>query len=132
MGIKVLRKRLIVFTVVLDLFMSKTVCQRMSVTARSIQSRSWSHIEWKVSRDLGTVGAHIQTLKKHYHMHQFKHSFKGFKQFHSGILLFLYSEPQHLFNTAFQACEVNQWERYVNSNQQQAEFLKAELKWSVW
>ncbi|PKU43375.1 hypothetical protein llap_6319 [Limosa lapponica baueri] len=40
-------------------------------------------------------------------------------------------EPQHLFNTAFQACEVNQSKRYVNSNQQQDEFLKAELKWSV-
>ena len=56
MGIVGLKKGLIVFTVVLDLFGSKTACQRMSVTARSIQSRSWSHIDWTVSRDLGAVG----------------------------------------------------------------------------
>lgn len=55
-GIEGLKKRLIVFTVALDLFGSRTACQRMSVTARSIQSRSWSHTEWKVSRDLGAVG----------------------------------------------------------------------------
>lgn len=56
MGIGGLRKRLIVLIVVLDVFGSKTTCPRMSVTARSIQSRSWRHIEWKVRRNLGAVG----------------------------------------------------------------------------
>lgn len=57
MGIGGLKKNhLIVITVALNLFGSKTACQRMSVTARSIQSRSWSHIDWKVSRDLCAAG----------------------------------------------------------------------------
>lgn len=56
MGIEGLKKRLIVLIAMLDLFGSKTTCPRMPVTTRSIQSRSWSHIEWKVRRNLGAVG----------------------------------------------------------------------------
>lgn len=55
----------------------------------------------KGKQGFGCSGVHIQTMKKQCHMHQFRHSFKGFSHFHSGIIFFFYSEPQHLFNTAF-------------------------------
>lgn len=107
--------------------MPKDVCDSQINTIKILKSH-----RVKSKQGFGCSGTHIQTVKKHYHTHQFRHSFKGFSHFHSGILFFFYLELQHLLNTAFQACEVNQSKRYVNSNQQQAEFLKAKLKWSVY
>lgn len=49
-------KSFIVSTALLDLFRKTTACQRTSVTAWSIQSRSWSHVDWKLSRDLDALG----------------------------------------------------------------------------
>lgn len=51
-GIEGLKIRLIMVLIYLGARLHAKGC----MTARSIQSRSWSHIEWKVSRDLGVVG----------------------------------------------------------------------------